>query len=119
VREQSIENMMRNRPIYEPPRYMTVNQAVEQLLEVEEKRQEKAYTEDTIAVGVSRLGSDDQVIKAGTLKQLLTVDFGKPLHSLVLVGSRLHLLEAEILRENAVDLDALNLVLKRDYGIDK
>ncbi|KAJ2597101.1 diphthine synthase [Coemansia sp. RSA 1721] len=118
VREQSIENMMRNRPIYEPPRYMTVNQAVEQLLEVEEKRQEKAYTEDTIAVGVSRLGSDDQVIKAGTLKQLLTVDFGKPLHSLVLVGSRLHLLEAEILRENAVDLDALNLVLKRDYGID-
>ncbi|KAJ1813015.1 diphthine synthase [Coemansia sp. RSA 2599] len=119
VREQSIENMMRNRPIYEPPRFMTVNQAVEQLLEVEEKRQEKAYTEDTIAVGVSRLGSDDQVIKAGTLKQLLTVDFGKPLHSLVLVGSRLHLLEAEILRENAVDLDVLNLVLKRDYGIDK
>ncbi|KAJ1643378.1 diphthine synthase [Coemansia asiatica] len=118
VREQSIENMMRNRPIYEPPRFMTVNQAVEQLLEVEEKRKEGAYTEDTIAVGVSRLGSDDQVIKAGTLKQLLTVDFGKPLHSLVLVGSRLHLLEAEILRENAVDLDVLNLVLKRDYGID-
>ncbi|KAJ2363323.1 diphthine synthase [Coemansia sp. RSA 2607] len=119
VREQSIENMMRNRPIYEPPRYMSVNLAVEQLLEVEENRKEKAYTEDTIAVGVSRLGSDDQVIKAGTLKQLLDVDFGQPLHSLVLVGSRLHLLEAEILRECAVDLDALNLVLKRDYGIDK
>ncbi|KAJ2783742.1 diphthine synthase [Coemansia interrupta] len=119
VREQSIENMMRNRPIYEPPRYMSVNLAIEQLLEVEENRKEKAYTEDTVAVGVSRLGSDDQVIKAGTLKQLLDVDFGQPLHSLVLVGSRLHLLEAEVLREYAVDLDGLNLVLKRDYGIDK
>ncbi|KAJ1662806.1 diphthine synthase [Coemansia sp. RSA 1813] len=119
VREQSIENLMRNRLIYEPPRFMTVNQAAEQLIEVEEKRCEKAYTADTLAVGVSRVGSDDQIIKAGTLQQLLDVDFGAPLHSLVLVGHRLHLLEAEILRENAVDLEHLNLVLKRDYNIDK
>ncbi|KAJ2843509.1 diphthine synthase, partial [Coemansia erecta] len=118
VREQSIENLMRDRPIYEPPRYMTVNQAAEQLIEVEDKRGEKAYTADTLAVGVSRVGSDDQVIKAGTLHQLLDVDFGAPLHSLVLVGHRLHLLEAEILREHAVDLDHLNIVLKRDYNID-
>ncbi|KAJ1958482.1 diphthine synthase [Dipsacomyces acuminosporus] len=119
VKEQSIENMARGRLIYEPPRYMTVNQAAEQLLEIEDKRQEKAYTGETLAVGVSRLGSDDQVIKAGTLSQLLSVDFGKPLHSLVIVGSRLHLLEAEIMRANAVDLEELNLVLKRDYSIDK
>ncbi|KAJ2824972.1 diphthine synthase [Coemansia sp. 'formosensis'] len=119
VREQTFDNMMRNRPIYEPPRYMTVNLAVEQLLEVEEARQEKAYTEDTLAVGVSRVGSDDQIIKAGTLKQLLDVDFGKPLHSLVIVGQRLHLLEAEVLREYAVDLEHLNLILRRDYGIDR
>ncbi|KAJ2441204.1 diphthine synthase [Coemansia sp. RSA 2424] len=119
VREQSMENMLRNRPIYEPPRYMTVNEAIEQLLEVEEKRQEKAYTGDTLAVGVSRVGSDDQIIKAGTLRQLLDVDFGQPLHSLVIVGHRLHLLEAEVLRENAVDLEGLNVVLRRDYGIDR
>ncbi|KAI7833116.1 diphthine synthase [Kickxella alabastrina] len=119
VREQSIENMMRGRQIFEPPRYMSINLAIEQLLEVEEKRQQKAYTKDTLAVGVSRLGSDDQIIKAGTLKQLLTEDFGAPLHSLVLVGSRLHLLEAEILRSNAVDLEGLNLVLKRDFGIER
>ncbi|KAJ1952594.1 diphthine synthase [Linderina pennispora] len=118
VKEQSIENMARGRLIYEPPRYMTVNQAVEQMLEIEDKRGEKAYTADTLAVGVSRLGSDDQIIRAGTLQQLVDVDFGKPLHSLVLVGSRLHLLEAEILRENAVDLEHLNMVLKRDYNID-
>ncbi|KAJ2726581.1 diphthine synthase [Coemansia sp. Benny D115] len=119
VREQTIENMMRRRPIYEPPRYMTVNQAAEQMLEIEEKRQENVYGEESLAVGVSRLGSDDQVIRAGTLKQLLTEDFGAPLHSLVLVGSRLHLLEAEILRANAIDLPSLNAILKRDFNIDK
>jgi diphthamide biosynthesis methyltransferase len=27
--------------IYEPPRYMTINQCIEQLLEVEDKRKEK------------------------------------------------------------------------------
>ncbi|KAJ2610172.1 diphthine synthase [Coemansia sp. RSA 1365] len=117
VREQTIENMMRNRQVFEPPRYMSVNLAAEQLLEIEDARQEHAYTADTLAIGVSRLGSDDQIICAGTLAQMRDHDFGKPLHSLVLVGHRLHLLEAEILRENAIDLDSLNLVLKRDYDI--
>lgn len=40
VKEQSEENMARGRKIYEAPRYMSVNRAVEQLLEVEQKRQE-------------------------------------------------------------------------------
>ena len=40
VKEQSEENFLRNRKIYEPPRFMTVNQCVEQLLEIEEKRKE-------------------------------------------------------------------------------
>ncbi|PIA18179.1 diphthine synthase [Coemansia reversa NRRL 1564] len=119
VREQTVENMMRNRQIFEPPRYMSVNLAAEQLLEIEDARQEHAYTADTLAIGVSRLGSDDQIIRAGTLAQMRDHDFGKPLHSLVLVGHRLHLLEAEILRENAIDLDSLNQVLKRDYNIEK
>jgi diphthine synthase len=44
VKEQSIENLARGRKIYEPPRFMTVNQAVEQLLEIEEKRQEKGIS---------------------------------------------------------------------------
>ena len=40
VKEQTIENLMRGRKIYEPPRYMSVAQAVSQLLEVEQKRGE-------------------------------------------------------------------------------
>lgn len=34
VKEQTVENLMKGRPIFEPPRYMTVNQAAQQLMEV-------------------------------------------------------------------------------------
>ena len=48
--------------MYEPARYMTVAQAVAQLLEVEEAEQGGAYGPDTLAVGVARLGSPDQQV---------------------------------------------------------
>ncbi|KAJ3025166.1 UNVERIFIED_CONTAM: diphthine synthase [Siphonaria sp. JEL0065] len=107
VKEQSIENMARGRKIYEPPRYMTVNQAVEQLLEIEDKRQEGVYNRNTIAVGMSRVGAPDQRIIAGTLEELLDADFGEPLHSLVLAGE-MHFLEADILRTFAINVDTFN-----------
>lgn len=33
-------HILRGRKIYEPPRYMTINQAIEQLLEIEKNRKE-------------------------------------------------------------------------------
>lgn len=104
VKEQSIENMMRGRKIYEPPRYMTVSQASHQLIQIIERRRDEGaelgLTEDTVCVGVARLGSDDQSIRAATLRQLVSCDLGEPLHSLVVTG-RLHPLEVDMLRVNA------------------
>jgi len=37
VKEQSVANLLKNRKIYEPPRFMTVNQCIEELLEAEDK----------------------------------------------------------------------------------
>lgn len=54
---------------------------------------------------------------SGTLKQLVDVDFGTPLHSLVLIGSQIHFLEAYYLRQFAVDVESLNMILKRDYDL--
>ena len=122
--------MRRGRKIYEPPRYMTVNQAVEQLLEVEDSRQEggtvyqtalmlipghnsltlsafAVYTKDTIAVGLARVGCPDQAIIAGTLEELVTADFGGPLHSLVIAGN-MHFLEADLVRTYAVNPETFN-----------
>ncbi|KAG1142611.1 hypothetical protein G6F37_009505 [Rhizopus arrhizus] len=115
VKEQSIENMARGRLIYEPPRYMTVNQAVEQLLEIEENRKEGVCKPDSLAIGCARIGTDSQKIVAGTLQELLNVDFGGPLHSLVLVGSRMHEMEAEFVKEYAFNSESFNTIVKRDY----
>lgn len=99
VKEQSLENMARGRLIYEPPRYMSIAQCCQQLLEIEELRAEKAYTADTPVVGISRLGSPTQSFKAGTIKELAEYDAGEPLHSLVILGRQCHELELEYLME--------------------
>ncbi|KAL3514756.1 hypothetical protein ACH5RR_027473 [Cinchona calisaya] len=96
VKEPSLESLCRGKKQYEPPRFMAINVAIEQLLEVEQMRGENAYNEDTTCVGFARLGSEDQLVVAGSMKQLLEVDFGPPLHCLVIVGDT-HPVEEEML----------------------
>eukprot|EP00802_Teleaulax_amphioxeia_P022465 Tamp_22913.p1 GENE.Tamp_22913~~Tamp_22913.p1 ORF type:complete len:340 (+),score=90.74 Tamp_22913:155-1021(+) len=99
VKEQSEENMARGRKIYEPPRYMTVNQALEQLLETIKERSDIAavLTEDTLCVGLARVGQDSQCIASGPMKELVHFDFGGPLHSMIIPGD-MHYLEEDMLR---------------------
>ena len=78
-----------------PPRFMTVNTAIEQLLEIEEDRKEGVISENSLAVGMARLGQPTQKIVFGTLAELKKVDFGAPLHSMALCGE-VHPLEAEV-----------------------
>jgi diphthine methyl ester synthase len=68
-----------------------------------------------LAIGIARLGSLEQLIKAGTLNQLLSEDFGSPLHSLVIVGNRLHILEADYMRSFVTDKNKFNDIVNRDY----
>lgn len=96
VKEPSLESLARGRKVYEPPRFMSINTALEQLLEVEANRGEGAISADTLCVGLARVGADSQQIVAGTMQQLLDVDFGAPLHSLVIAGTT-HPIEDEIL----------------------
>ncbi|KAI5656161.1 hypothetical protein M9H77_24954 [Catharanthus roseus] len=96
VKEPSLESLCRGKKQYEPPKYMTINTAIEQLLEVERTRGENAFSEETACVGFARLGSEDQMVVAGPMKQLLEVDFGPPLHCLVIVGNT-HPVEEEML----------------------
>lgn len=84
--------------MYELPRYMTINTAIEQLLEVEASRKLNAFSAESLAVGVARLGSPSQQIVAGTMQELLDVNFGDPLHSLVIAGN-MHVIESEFLQQ--------------------
>ncbi|XP_046545531.1 diphthine methyl ester synthase-like [Haliotis rubra] len=107
MKEQTIENLMKGNKIFEPPRFMSVSQAAEQLLEIvqrkgEEGGQNLALSEDTVCVGLARVGCDDQKICVATLKQLTSVDLGEPLHSLAIPG-HMHPLEIDMLNLFALD----------------
>ncbi|XP_047278471.1 diphthine methyl ester synthase isoform X5 [Homo sapiens] len=117
VKEQSLENLIKGRKIYEPPRYMSVNQAAQQLLEIVQNQrirgEEPAVTEETLCVGLARVGADDQKIAAGTLRQMCTVDLGEPLHSLIITGGSIHPMEMEMLSlfsipENSSESQSIN-----------
>lgn len=119
VKEQSIENMARGRLIYEPPRYMNIETAASQLLEIEEMRQEKAYTPNTPCVAISRLGSPEQTFKAGTLQELSEYDSGAPLHSLIMLGRQVHDLELEYLYQYVDDKESFKKMVEADQEFFK
>jgi len=116
IKEQSLENMARGRKIYEPPRFMTVAQCASQMLEIEEERLEGVYGPQSLAMGAARVGAADQKLAVGTLKELSEVNMGKPLHSLILLGRRVHDLEREFIREYAIDTVTFDIAWKENYG---
>ena len=116
VKEQSLENMARGRKIYEPPRFMSVAQCASQMLEIEEERKEMVYNEDSLAIGVARVGAKDQKMACGTLKELSEVELGPPLHSLVLLGRRGHELERDYVKAYAVDEETFDASWEKYYG---
>lgn len=79
----------------EEGRYMTVDEAINQLLKIEKQEKEGVFTEDTLCVGVARLGGDTK-IKAGKAGEIRKHDFGKPPHILI-VPAELHFMEKEAL----------------------
>jgi diphthine methyl ester synthase len=97
VREPSAESLARGKKVYEPARFMTIAQAVEQLLVCEQRMGGGVCKPDSLAVGIARLGQPDQVFAAGSLAELQDFDFGKPLHSLVIPAETLHFHEQEVL----------------------
>ena len=97
VKEPDYELLSKGKGVkYLPPRFMTVNIAIDQLLEIESIRNENVLAKDSLAVGMARLGQESQKIIYGTLEELKNQDFGLPLHSLALIGE-LHPLEKQFL----------------------
>lgn len=97
---------MRKKKEYQPPRFMSVAEAAQQLLQIIQKRRESgvagkdlAFDEETLFVGVARVGHETQTIKACSLLEMSKIDLGSPLHSLVLPAKKLHPLEAEYLQQ--------------------
>jgi len=77
-------------------RYLSIADALRELLRTEAKRKDNVVTMETLAVGVARAGSSNPRVKAGSVMDILDYDFGQPPHSLIFPG-KLHFMEAEAL----------------------
>ena len=80
----------------EEARYLTVNEGLKVLLELEKQKKEQVVTSRTLVIGVARAGSYEPTVKAGYLEDLMNHDFGAPPHTLIFPG-KLHFMEAEAL----------------------
>ncbi len=80
----------------EDRRYMTIQQGLKVLLEIEKQKRKHVITPGTLAVGIARAGSSHPIVKARFVTELMNCEFGPPPHSLVFPG-RLHFVEAEAL----------------------
>lgn len=96
VKEISEENLAKGKKIYEPPRFMSINIALEQMREAEENYKENIITENTLCYGLARVGAPTQLIVSGTVKELISYDFGGPLHSIIICAKNLHSMEREM-----------------------
>ena len=78
----------------------------------------------TLAISLSRVGTPSQRLISGTLSELAALDeeeFGGPLHSVVIVGKRLHPLELEYAGKFAVGGEQGDWwkVGKEVYGVER
>jgi diphthine synthase len=76
--------------------YLSINQALEMLLEIEEKRKNGIITFYTAAVGIARAGSDNPTVKADYVNNLIKYNFGEPPFSLIIPGE-MHFMEIDAL----------------------
>jgi diphthine synthase len=76
--------------------FLSINQAITMLLELEGKKNRGIITTNTPAVGIARAGSDNPTLKADFLKDLGSFNFGEPPYSLIFPGD-MHFMEIDSL----------------------
>lgn len=77
-------------------RFMSVKEGLKHLISAEQKLKTGIITQETVVIGVARIGCSDMKIIPGTIKELLEIDFGKPPHCFVLPG-KMHPIEEDML----------------------
>ena len=77
-------------------KYMTANEAMNLLIDIEEKRGENIISKDSVICVVAQAGSSNPIVKADKIETLIDEDFDAPLHSMVIPGI-LHFMEIEAL----------------------
>lgn len=77
-------------------KYMTAPEGLDILLQMEKHHKKQVIELDTIACVVGHAGDPKPIVKSDTIRELLTIDFDQPLHTLIIPG-KLHFMEIEAL----------------------
>ncbi|KIR28355.1 diphthine synthase [Cryptococcus deuterogattii LA55] len=112
------------------PQFQSQSQKTSSDSEEEEEGEEKdpypslMPPSQTLAISLSRVGTSSQRLISGTLSELAALDeeeFGGPLHSVVIVGKRLHPLELEYAGKFAIGGENGDWwrVGKEVYGVER
>ena len=82
-------------------RFLAVDEAIDQLLELEHVKREKVFINDSKVVGIAQLGYNYEFIHAGTALNLRKVHWREigPPQSLIICAENLHFTEEEALKE--------------------
>ena len=80
----------------ENSRYMTANEGMHALQDMERRVQKGVLRDDSLICVVARAGSEDGIARAGELRVLMKEDFGPTLHTIAIPG-KLHFMEEEAL----------------------
>ncbi|XP_047536678.1 diphthine methyl ester synthase [Vanessa atalanta] len=100
VKEPTEESLTKKIRQYMEPKFMSVKEAARQIVQIINNLPEKTdIAVDSLAIGLSRVGSLDQKIMATTLEDMQQVELGPPLHSLVIPAPNLHPLEHDYLAQ--------------------
>ncbi|XP_048508191.1 diphthine methyl ester synthase [Athalia rosae] len=118
VKEPTLESILKRKKEYMPPKFMSTSEAADQLLKIIDKKFEAgqkdfAFTADSLAVGLARVGADDQRIIACSLREMTKTDLGPPLHCLVIPSRSLHPLETDYLLQYATDKEKFQEMTKQ------
>ncbi|KAJ0173621.1 hypothetical protein K1T71_010770 [Dendrolimus kikuchii] len=99
VKEPTDESLTKKIRQYMDPKFMTVAEAAKQLVQIIENNPDAGIDKNCLAVGLSRVGADDQRITVMSLQEMQECALGPPLHSLVIPAPNLHPLELDYLTQ--------------------
>lgn len=102
VKEPTIESLTKKKKEYMPPKFMTVSEASQQLMEIIKKQPNvelNGFDENSLCIGLARVGTNFQKIVACSLQKMADFDLGGPLHSLIVCSPTLHALEEEYIQQ--------------------
>ncbi|MFW9779275.1 MAG: diphthine synthase [Candidatus Heimdallarchaeota archaeon] len=80
--------------------FVSIDQALSMLLDMEHKNQEGLIRETSLAIGLARLGYKDVTLAAGTIQQLIDRDWNAvgPPQCIIIIDNELHFAEKQTLK---------------------